>query len=353
MAIFHWIYELIISVAILFDFFTFSHSFCVGGIGASSCGYHTINAPPSKSKTETSLRLRIREWQGEDIMQIQSILSSASQQSDFDPEGPLETDCASAATIDESYNTNDGGCFVVATENNGDSNTILGTAALIVGTQVAYLKSGASISTPAITGAVRRVCAIENTDNGTESILRSLLSEIETRATQSDADELIILGYPNSTRRPTPMLLKDMGYQKLPANLQVPGVNAVQYSKVLVDNEDSNISIVESEIVNNSSNNAIGSAAVGTLFVAGLLIAFGFVANIMGLEVLPSGANDNRGIGSPLSTEEVQRLKQDEQLKRTTVDGEQSREWEELGMEERREEAALMRIIQGQDIRLQ
>ena len=80
----------------------------------------------------------------------------------------------------------------------------------------------------------------------------------------------------------------------------------------------------------------------------------------MGLELLPS--NDNRGIGMPLSTEELQRLKQDEQLQRTDIDGQKSiegagaggsRQWEDLNAEERREEVALMKIIQGRDFRLQ
>ena len=73
----------------------------------------------------------------------------------------------------------------------------------------------------------------------------------------------------------------------------------------------------------------------------------------MGLEVLPSSATDNRGVGTPLSIEEVLRLKEDEKLKRSNIDGEQTtRPWEELGDEERREEAALMKIIQGQDVRI-
>lgn len=123
---------------------------------------------------------------------------------------------------------------------------------------------------------------------------------------------------------------------------------AVQYAKVL--------GIPSSKAINadstNGNNAAVGDAAVGVLFVTTLLVAFGFIANLLGLEILPSV--DNRGIGSPLSIQEVQRLKQDEQLKRTNLDGDQpARQWEELGNEERREEAALMRIIQGQDIRLQ
>jgi hypothetical protein len=73
----------------------------------------------------------------------------------------------------------------------------------------------------------------------------------------------------------------------------------------------------------------------------------------MGFEVLPSSATDNRGVGAPLSVEEVLRLKEDEKLKRSRIDGEQTtRQWEELGDEERREEAALMKIIQGQDVRI-
>jgi len=293
------------------------------------------------SHFQTKLSVKIREWREDDVKEIQSLLSD-SVQSAFDPEGPLEVDCGSAAAIQESYN-GDGGCFLVATNDTNDSE-ILGTAALIVGTQIAYLKSGASISTAAIIGAVRRVCTVKDADAlSSDSIIHKLLNEVETRAAQAGAAQLIMLAYP-STRRPTPELLQSLGYLEFPAKL--PGVDAIQYGKVLSDDTNTEAADVDTS----TSNNAVGDAAVGTLFVTVLLIAFGFVANLMGFEILSSA--DNRGVGSPLSIQEVQRLEQDEQLKRTDLDGDQqTRQWEDLGMEERREEAALMRIIQGQDVR--
>lgn len=83
----------------------------------------------------------------------------------------------------------------------------------------------------------------------------------------------------------------------------------------------------------------------------------------MGLEVSPVGSSDNRGMGTPLSQEELQQLQYDETLQRTDLDGGGRKEagigndasiraWEDLTDEERREEAALMKIIQGQDVRI-
>ena len=63
--------------------------------------------------------------------------------------------------------------------------------------------------------------------------------------------------------------------------------------------------------------------------------------------------NNNRGLGRPLSTEDLRQLLQDEQLKRTTIDPmNEKREWNDLSLEERREEMALLQVIQGQDIRI-
>jgi len=77
------------------------------------------------------------------------------------------------------------------------------------------------------------------------------------------------------------------------------------------------------------------------------------VANVMGFELIPSDYNG--GIGTPLSTQELQFLEQEEQLKRTDIDSQQTkgiRQWNDLSSEEQREEAALMKIIQGEDVRL-
>jgi hypothetical protein len=293
----------------------------------------------------------VREWRDDDVQRIIGLLTDSP--SGFDPEGPLEIDCGSPAAIQESYNRKDGGCFLVATDDRNDDDDddddsdIMGTAALTVGTQIAYLKSGASISSPVVTGAVRRVCTIAHAPPATqELILQTLLEEIETRAVQHGATELIVLAYP-TTRRPNHVLLDKRGYRKvLPSNLD----GVVQYCRSLGDKESDSSS--RAAATTTISNDASSNIVIGTSFVVMLLLVFSFVGNLMGLELMPS--NDNRGIGTPLSIQEVQRLKQDEQLKRMDLDGKGiERQWEDLGMEERREEAALMKIIQGQDIRLQ
>ena len=72
----------------------------------------------------------------------------------------------------------------------------------------------------------------------------------------------------------------------------------------------------------------------------------------------------NRGLGKPLSSEDLGQLLQDEKLQRKSLDaattnagtisggGTSSREWTDLSLEEQREEMALLRIINGQDIRI-
>ena len=324
-----WFFLIVLIVVL-----SFAHSFTPKGT--------TKRSTPRK---RPRVHVQIREWQEEDVEQIQSLLSDSVPAS-FDPEGLLTVDCGSSDAIRESYNNE--GCFLVATDDDNNSE-ILGTAALIVGTQISYLKSGASISTPAVTGAVRRVCTATTRDN--ESILRLLLNEIQARANTLGADELIMLAYP-STRRPSSDLVERLGYRELPTKL--PGVNATQYAKVLGSATESNTA--NDQIATDSSENnntTITGTVIAALFTAFLLVAFGFIANFMGLEVLPSSATANRGVGTPLSIEEVLSLKEDEKLKRSDIDGEQlSRQWEELGDEERREEAALMKIIQGQDVRI-
>lgn len=232
--------------------------------------------PQRHSPSQLKLGFRIREWQEADMSQIKLLLEDSAP-SDFDPEGPLDVDCGSVAAIQESY---DGGCFLVAMDN--DSN-VLGTAALIVGTQIACLKSGASMSTPAITGAVRRVCTVD--EGGNVSILKSLLEEIEARAKHLGADELIILAYP-STQRPHPDLIERLGYQKLPTPL--PRVDARQYAKVLdtakPSSKDNNNMMKMNKSVSNSD---IGDAALATLFAIILLVSFGFIVNYMGFDILP------------------------------------------------------------------
>lgn len=171
------------------------------------------------------LGVSIRDWDQGEGDQIRSLLSSFTTKG-FDPEGPLEIDCGSETLLKESYDAQDGGCMLVATTDDKEK-MIVGTAALIAGTPVTYLKSGASVSSPdTITGAVRRVCSASSSNQ--ESILRALLEEIENRATQAGVSELIVLAYPSSdVHRPNGKLLEGMGYSELPVDL----VGVRQYSK--------------------------------------------------------------------------------------------------------------------------
>ena len=335
---------------------------------SSNCccrGSIIISSSSLQLKLNNNDNIQVRDWTLGDEDDIMNILSSAAESSSgFDPEGLLDIDCGSEAALRESYDDTDedgGSCFIVATDPLNKS-LIIGTAALIIGTPITYLQSGASLSSPdKITGAVRRVYAI---DDGTtmishESILQSLLVEIEIRALAAGATDLIILAY-SDDRRPNTHLLDKMGYQELPATLK--GVDALQYCKLLpppptVDNDhESNvIKTAFAPTSNVSSDVAIGSSLVGAVLF--LLVG---VANMMGLELVPS--DDNRGIGTPLSIQELNRLKEDEILKRTDLDGDGDgdgqplgsgvRQWNDLTFEERREEVALMKIIQGQNGRL-
>jgi hypothetical protein len=53
----------------------------------------------------------VRDQKDEDEVGIRSLLSSAAS---FDPEGPLDIDCGGPQALQESYDPDDGGCFLVA-----------------------------------------------------------------------------------------------------------------------------------------------------------------------------------------------------------------------------------------------
>jgi hypothetical protein len=325
--------------------------------------------------TNNNNNIVVRDWKDGDEAGIRRLLSSAGS---FDPEGPLDIDCGGPQALRESYDPDDGGCFLVATtttftDQNG-SESILGTAGLIVGTQIQYLKSGASMVTPQkVTGAVRRVCCRasgqQQQQQQQSSILRALLMKLEARALEQQATELIILAYPEtntatttSIARPTSALLEDIGYQSLPINLG--GIDAKQYCKQL-DREnlqkretsaENDASLDNTKKQEESSTGMVMDTAIVGGVLTFLLIAILGIANLLGLAVSSSGI-DNGGIGAPLSSQELQRLQQDEALKRTDLDagvgGGGERQWSDLNSEELREEAALMKIIQGETVRLQ
>ena len=180
----------------------------------------------SQSRSTVLRAVKVRDWQPQDLPEILALLQTTSDDS-FDPEGPISLDCADQHSIEESYGED--GCFLVAVS---DDDSIVGTAGLVVGTSVQYMKSGASMSSPTITGAIRRVCCNESDNHESCESLEALLADIEKRAAALAADELIILAYPSNTRtKPGPALLEKLQYRQLPAQLK--GADAIQYSKNL------------------------------------------------------------------------------------------------------------------------
>ena len=64
----------------------------------------------------------------------------------FHPEGPLGVDCRSLAALQELYDPEGGGCFLVATAAVRNSPRAEGTAGLVIGTRVQYPGSGTPFS---------------------------------------------------------------------------------------------------------------------------------------------------------------------------------------------------------------
>eukprot|EP00977_Amphora_coffeiformis_P004709 scaffold1007_cov176-Amphora_coffeaeformis.AAC.15 len=298
--------------------------------------------------------VRMRDFEQGDAAAIERLLSSSSSSSldsSFDPEGPLAVDCATDAAIQEWYGSaEDDGCVFLVAQN--DDNEIVGTAGLVVGTTVSYQATGASRSTPAIcTGAVRRV------SGSTLSICQELLQALETRAAGQGVDELIVLAYPAQqqqlstvvVQRPTAHLLESLGYQR--SDTQLRGTGVIQYAKRLIGRQQKG---AERAVANAKETNSMPTDGLAEALIAGVLvvmfIATTSVAQFMGLDVF---SDSNQGLGSPLSSQDLNRLQQEERLQRTKLDEVgRERQWQDLSLEEQREELALMKVIQGQDIRV-
>uniref|UniRef100_A0A7S1YU63 Uncharacterized protein n=2 Tax=Ditylum brightwellii TaxID=49249 RepID=A0A7S1YU63_9STRA len=339
--------------------------------------------------------VEIRDWvpgEGEVILDLLRTAQGDGKFT-FNPEGSLSLDCANEDLLKESYDPEDGGSFVVAeAELDDDTTTIVGVAGLIVGTPVEYQASGASVSSAETTAAIRRCCfcsASINDFSAGSRILTQLLTTLEERAMLAQATQLIALAYPtpfskgtisrnnndnDMVLQPTPQLLEQLGYQKLPQ--QLPGVEAMQYGKALQNRKVSSITTKQANTISaNNSNNAeeettsnlAGSAiAIGALgFLLGGFIS---VAQFIGFDTTVASDNFfsspttpdmdqiNRGLGRPLSSEDLGQLLQDEKLQRKTLDAAANsgggREWKDLSLEEQREEMALLQIINGQDVRI-
>lgn len=233
---------------------------------SSQPNHNNHHVPPLEAVPPLDEEIRVREWregEGDDILDLLLLTLRKSNNSDafaddavFEPEGSLDSDCGTESLLKESYNEEDGGCFLVA-ELVGSSTTttrkkLVGTAGLIVGTPVQYYASGASQSAPDITAALRRCCgciASTTTITTTSSVvLKQLITAVEQRAIRAGAAHIIALAYyyPASSsreqngstsiammkQRPSPQLLEELGYEV--SKTQLPGVTARQYGKELL-----------------------------------------------------------------------------------------------------------------------
>jgi len=326
-------------------------------------------------------QIKIRDWRttDEEPKKIHDFLSrwKREEKKDFyDPEGPIASDASNERTLRNSYSEDDGGCFLVAVDGEsgeGKGAEIVGTLGMISGTQVSYLSSGTSIARPEISAAVRRVCASRTEDTEDASadeeftggssatkILEALLREGERRAVRAGATKLIGLAYSNghdesmNIVKPTGSLFESLGYRA--AEQQMPGVKTIQYEKklsadlLLSENTDGIVSATKTDRI----AEWVIPASVTTLILFVLLV-FNLYSNVFGIEQI-WGSIDNGGIGTSLSTENLEELMRNEKLGRSGLDDRigssvAARQWEDLSPEELREEQALMKVIQGQSIR--
>jgi len=210
--------------------------------------------------------------------------------------------------------------------------------------------------------------------------LERLFQVLEQRAAQAGATEIVALAYPTPSFRdsdhvtiekPTSAFLETLGYERLLQ--QIPGIDAIQYGKnlksVLRDNSTQATVLKTNKNLTTTGNDASETnqtqrmlALSGLLFtgILGLLLAgwigvaqfmgFDTMLPVLSAETQPDAAI-NRGLGRPLTSQDLGQLLQDEQLKRTTLSLD-DREWNDLTLEEKREELALLQVIQGQNIRI-
>jgi hypothetical protein len=242
--------------------------------------------------------LAVREWREGDIPAIRSLLAAPG----FDPEGPVDADCESAAALRTAYDVGDDGVFLVATA----ADAIVGTAALAVGTQVTTVASGASVSTPAeTTGALRRtVVAASLGEEAERAVFEALMGEVERRAKLAGCSRLLALGYappaaaePPAARRATLQVLRARGYMQ---GDPIPGTPATQFEKLLT------LSSPPTALDMAVGADGGGARKAAKLLVgrgSGVLIVFSVlltlvgalgVASMLGLD-LSLANNDNRG----------------------------------------------------------
>ena len=351
----------------------------------AACCRHQTQLENSRTQlNDYEQKIQIRDWRFTDdepkkiydFLQLREEEERRKMWNFFDPEGSLDLDVVNDRALEESYSKEKGGCFLVATkgetgENDNNTNIeIVGTLGMIAGTQISYSSSGSSISNSEITAAIRRVCALKvdeeyavnETSKVDESskILKALILRGEQRALQSGATNMIGLAYSevpatdNSVdfdnrkkiAKPTASLFESLGYRL--SEQQIQGTATIQYEKKLKRNDvvtKTTISAIE-------EGTWIIPATVAAVVSLGVLV-FNLYSNVFGIEQL-WGSVDNGGIGTSLSTENLEELIRNEKLGRSSLDdgfGSTTRLWEDLSPEELREEQALMKVIQGQPIR--
>jgi pyruvate/oxaloacetate carboxyltransferase len=227
------------------------------------------------------------------------------------------------------------------------------------------MKSGSSMASYVTTGAIRRVAVDPSLDPSVqESTLETLLTEVERRAQRTISssslnkedeeavNELIVLAYRDTTLRPSAPLLEKLGYQGLDTELG----DVVQYQKVLITDGNGKSKSEETRTEVESAKDESGVDTGLILAATTGIAAFAFlgalwaIVQVMGLDASLSSSSMNRGVGTPLTTQELGRLMQDETLKRTTfLDDESS---SASNLEDLREDDAIMKIITGQDVRI-
>lgn len=268
--------------------------------------------------------LTVRDFQVNDYENVYRLLLDETLFPDMDPEGPLTDDCGSAALVLKSYDI-----FMVAEKEDAKGRaSMVGCGGVVVGTSIAYMESGGSVSSEKVTGALRRIVGADS------EVVKSILSKLEDRV---QVDELIVLAYDNEpSTRPNSLVLESMHYEPRP----MKGLK--QYQKTM-EQENS-----QSLVSNAPSGGTDVSVPIGPAILVGGVLALCLygVSQFLGLEW--EADTTNGGFGSPLSVQELERLQLDEQLERTSLE---EGEWNDLTDEQRQEEAALMKVIQGKEIR--
>ena len=316
----------------------------------------------NKDVAVTYGQVQVREWNMGDFDEIYALLTTE----DFDPEGPLSSDCGSASAMRDAYNSEDGGCFLVATA----SGLIVGTGALTAGTQVTTLSSGASVSKEGNVGAMRRAAvSADMSDEAQRVVWDALVLAIQRRAVQIDCVQLIALAFlappaapAVKSTRPTASILSSYGFSQ---GNDLPGTHATQYTKDLQPGTGQTVSALtgrgtEEEAVRvrvardgdlQRGIRLLVGRGSGVIIAASLVLtALGAVgiASLLGLDLSLDNSTNNRGLGTPLSSAQVRQLMKDETLKRSSLDS----DYEQLSPEQLFEEEALRRVISGGQVRV-